>query len=81
MKMLEAMRACEPFGYVARKAYPNRKYYKNSNGIFMEAAKVDHIDFIALDWKNHPPDCGTIKLLGCPKENGQDRKGGERSCP
>ena len=41
MEMLKAMRKCEPGGYVARKAYPDRKYYKDQNGIFMEAAKVD----------------------------------------
>ena len=56
MEMLEAMRACEPGGYVARKAYPNRKYYKNHDGIFLDAALVDFIDFIATDWVNRAPE-------------------------
>ena len=55
MEMLQAMRACAPGGYVARKAYPNRKYYKDGNGIFPEAARVDHIDFTSTDWECHPP--------------------------
>jgi hypothetical protein len=56
MKMLEAMRKCEPGGYVARKAYPNRKYEKDNNGIFPEAATVHYIDFLAKDWEHYPPD-------------------------
>ena len=56
MEMLEAMRKCSPGGYVARKAYPNRKNYKGQDGIFMEAALVDHIDFISTDWESHPPE-------------------------
>ncbi|WP_319408787.1 hypothetical protein [uncultured Desulfosarcina sp.] len=55
MEMLQAMRACSPGGYVARRAYPNRKYYKDRNGIFPEAARVDHIDFISTDWEHHLP--------------------------
>ncbi len=35
MEMLQAMRACAPGGYVARRAFPNRKDC------------VDHIDFIS----------------------------------
>ncbi|MCB2147588.1 MAG: hypothetical protein KQI81_14020 [Deltaproteobacteria bacterium] len=55
MEMLQAMRACAPGGYVARKAYPNRKYFKDDNGIFPEAARVDHIDFISTDWEPYLP--------------------------
>lgn len=55
MEMMEAMRACAPGGCVARQAYPNRKYHKTDNGIFPEAAYVDHIDFIATDWEHHAP--------------------------
>ena len=54
MEMMEAMRKCAPGGYVARKAYPNRKYYKSCSGLFYEAAGVDRIDFIATDWECHP---------------------------
>jgi hypothetical protein len=54
MEMLEAMRACLPGGYVARKAYPNRKYYKDESGIFLDAAKVDRIDYISGDWDHYP---------------------------
>jgi len=57
MEMMEAMRKCEPGGHVSRRAYPNRKYYKDRNGIFMEAARIDHIDRISTDWENHPPEC------------------------
>jgi hypothetical protein len=56
MEMLEAMRACIPGGYVARKAYPNRKYYKAHDGIFPKAASVDYIDFIASDWEYKAPE-------------------------
>lgn len=49
MEMIKAMKACTPGRYVARKAYLNRKYYKDENGIFPEAVRVDHIDFIATD--------------------------------
>jgi hypothetical protein len=75
MEMLKAMRKCMPGGYVARKAYPNRKYYKGQDGTFMEAARVDHIDFISTDWENHPAECRIAEPLIHPKRNGQDRKG------
>ena len=52
MEMMEAMRKCELGGYVSRGAYPNRKYYKSCCGLFYEAVKVDHIDFIATDWEH-----------------------------
>ena len=58
MEMMEAMQKCAPGGYVARKAYPNRKYYKSCSGLFYEAAGVDRIDFIATDWENHSPETG-----------------------
>jgi len=67
MEMLKAMRKCMPGGYVARKAYPNRKYYKGPDGIFMEAARVDHIDFISTDWENYPSDCCNAEPLNHPK--------------
>ena len=51
MEMLEAMRKCVIGGYVARKAYPVRKYHKDENGLFVDAHKVDYIDFIAKDWE------------------------------
>ena len=53
MEMMEAMQKCAPGGYVARKAYPNRKYYKSCSGLFYKAAGVDRIDFIATDWECH----------------------------
>jgi hypothetical protein len=68
---MEAMRACEPGGYVARTAYPNRKYYKDANGVFMKAARVDYIDFIATDWE---PYSQKIK-------NFDDIKNASRFCP
>lgn len=55
MEMLEAMRKCLPGGHVARKAYPNRKYFKDENGIFPDSANVDYIDFISTDWEYHSP--------------------------
>ncbi|WP_319525664.1 hypothetical protein [uncultured Desulfosarcina sp.] len=76
MEMLKAMRKCELGGYVARKAYPNRKYYKGRDGIFMEAALVDHIDFIATDWENHPPECRNTEPFVHSKGSGQDRRVG-----
>ena len=56
MEIFEAMRKCEFGGYIARKAYPNRKYHKDENGIFPMAANVDYIDFIARDWEYYPAD-------------------------
>jgi hypothetical protein len=53
MELLKAMQACKPGGYVARKAYPNRKYFKNEDLVFLEAVGIDHIDFIATDWEPH----------------------------
>lgn len=53
MEMLEAMRKCVPGGYVARKAYPNRKFFKSCCGLFYDAAKVDHIDYISKDWEHY----------------------------
>ena len=73
MEMLKAMRKCEPGGYVARKAYPDRKYYKGRDGIFMEAAGVDHIDFISTDRENHPPECRNTEPF-FPEGGGQDRR-------
>jgi len=46
---LDAVKACATSGYVARRAYPNRKYYKDCNGIFPEAARVEYIDFISIE--------------------------------
>ena len=76
MEMLKAMRKCEPGGYVARKAYPDRKYYKSRDGIFMEAALVDHIDFISTDRENHPPECLNTEPFVHSKRSGQDRRVG-----
>ena len=56
MEMLEAMQKCALGGYVARKAYPNRKYYKDENGTFPEAPNVDYIDFLVKDWEHYPAD-------------------------
>lgn len=56
MEISEAIRKCESGGYVARKAYPNRKYHKDKNGIFPKAPNVDYIDFIARDWEYYPSD-------------------------
>ena len=39
MEMHEAMRKCEPGGYVVRKAYPGRKYYKDGKRIIRERSK------------------------------------------
>ena len=63
MEMLEAMRACEPGGYVARKAYPNRKYYKDPSGVFPDAALVDYIDYISMDWENSAPEKPSFNFL------------------
>ena len=51
MDMLTAMKKCKPGGAIARRGYPNRKYYKNTAGLFMEAWRVDRIDFLATDWE------------------------------
>jgi hypothetical protein len=72
MKMLEAMRKCEPGGYIARKAYPNRKYEKDKNGIFPEAATVHYIDFLAKDWEHYPPDKQGLPLYQFTR-HGDDR--------
>ena len=81
MEMLKAMRKCTPGGYVARKAYPNRKYYKEENGIFMDASKVDYIDFVSTDWENHPSECRIPEPFSIQKKAGKTVKGGKRPCP
>ena len=55
MEMLKAMKECLPGGHVARRAYPNRKYHKNENGIFPDSGNVDYIDFISTDWEYYSP--------------------------
>ena len=74
MEMLKAMRKCTPGGYVARKAYPDRKYYKGRDGIFMEAALVDHIDFVSTDWENHPPECRAAESVAQPKKRARPKE-------
>lgn len=56
MEMHEAMRKCEPGGYIARNAYPKRKLYKDEGGSFAEGQKIDYIDFIAKDWEYYSAD-------------------------
>ena len=56
MEISEAMRKCEFGGYVVRKAYPNRKYHKDKNGIFPKAGNFDYIDLLARDWEYYPSD-------------------------
>lgn len=56
MEMNEAMRKCEPGGYIARNAYPGRKFYKDENGLFAGLQKIDYIDFIAKDWAYYSVD-------------------------
>jgi hypothetical protein len=60
MEMHEAMRKCDPGGYVARKAYPGRKLYKDESGLFADVKKIDYIDFIAKDWEYYSTDNRTL---------------------
>ena len=60
MEMLEAMTRCVPGGYVARKAHPDRRYFKSYGGLFYEAAEVDQADFTSTDWEHHPPCAGDL---------------------
>lgn len=76
MEMREAMRKCEPGGYVARKAYPGRKLYKDEKGLFTDVPKIDYIDFIAKDWEYYSVDNRTLHQ---PQFNwGREKKSHEK---
>lgn len=76
MEMIEAMRKCAPGGYVARKAYPVRKYHKDESGVFVDAQKVDYIDFIAKDWEYYSSEAQNIHHS--PLYWGREQKGCEK---
>ena len=67
MEILQAMTRCKKGGYVARRGYPNLKYYKNTDGIFPEIYRVAFIDFVLTDWEACEPSA-TIFGIWCNNE-------------
>lgn len=55
MEMIKAMRQCKPGGFISRRAYPSRKFFKNYDCIFPDALPplINRIDFMASDWDPH----------------------------
>jgi hypothetical protein len=79
MEIREAMRECEPGGYMARKAYPGRKYYKDESGLFENVQKIDYIDFIAKDWEYFSGDNRDLPQHPCKRgweENSREKQAG-----